>query len=438
MRAMLLAGGLLLGASAPAAPLPAPDRPLTLLELSDLALRNHPSTRAAWADVRRSEAAEQIARAAYWPTLSVAYTASRSRQIANEGTSVPAQTRYGPSASLSWLLLDFGTRGGTVDQAAADLLAARLTRDQALQDLLLTVETAYYARIGAQAVEEASRRSLEEAAANAEAARVRHDAGVATIADVYQAQAALASATLTAQQAAGNRIVAEGDLAVAAGYGPEVSLPLVEWHASGDPALPAGSVEQLLQQAREARPELLAAKASEQAADAAVRAARGRWWPTLTVGGSAGQTQVVDRGQTQQYSYNARIDLPIFSGFSTQAALDQAKAARDLASANAEIVQRSVEQAVWTAWQNVRTAHGTLDAARAQLRAAEQAADAIRARYKTGLASILEVLTTESVLASARVTDIQAAVNWEMALATLGHDAGGMKLPDDTTIEETP
>lgn len=436
MRALLLAGALLLTAAAAADPGPVPDRPLTLLELSDLALRNHPSTRAAWADVRASEAAETIARAAYWPTLTATYSATRSKQIANEGREIPRQTRYGPSASLSWMLLDFGARAGAVDQSAAEVLAAQLTRDQTLQDLLLAVESAYYARIGAEAVEDASRRSLEEARANAEAARARHEAGVATIADVYQAEAAFASATLAAQQAEGARLIASGDLAVAAGYAPDTTIGLAPWAPPVDPEMPRQTVAVLMQQARTARPELLAAKASEQAADAGVRAARGRYWPTLTVTGGVGQTEVVDRGQTRQYNLGARVDLPIFSGFSMQGALDEARAARDRAQADTEIVQRTVEQAVWTAWQNVRTARGNLDAARAQLRAAEQAADAVRARYKTGLSSILEVLTTEAVLAQARVTDVQAGVNWELALATLGHDAGGMKLPDSVGTGE--
>ncbi|HKY91597.1 MAG TPA: TolC family protein, partial [Nevskiaceae bacterium] len=239
MRSMLLAGGLLLTAVAAADPGPAvPDRPLTLLELSDLALRNHPSTRAAWADVRQSQAAETIARAAYWPTLTAAYSWTRSKSIANEGREIPRQTRYGPSVSVSWMLLDFGARAGTADQAAAQVLAAQLTRDQTLADLLLAVESAYYARIGTEAVEDAMRRSLEEARVNAEAARARHQAGVATIADVYQAEAAFATATLVSQQAEGARLIAAGDLAVAAGYAPDTPIALAPWTPPENPELP--------------------------------------------------------------------------------------------------------------------------------------------------------------------------------------------------------
>src|SRR3546814_11684246 len=77
---------------------------------------------------------------------------------------------------------------------------------------------------------------------------------------------------------------------------------------------------------------------------------------------------------------------------------------------------------VWAAYQNLQTAHGNVDASRIQLEAAQRAADAIRARYKNGLSSILEVLSTEAALAQARVANVQSYLDWYLALATLAHD----------------
>jgi outer membrane protein len=408
---------------------PIPTRPLNLIELTDLAMRNSPTTRAAWAQVRQSEAAETIARAGYWPTIAASYTASRVRQLAFEGNQVPWQTRYGPSVSLSYLLLDFGARGGAADRAHADLLASQFTRSQAIQDLLLTVESAYYAVIGSRGVELAARQTLADAQAGTDAAQARHKSGAVTIGDLYQSQAALAGATVTVQRAEGSRIVAEGALAVALGYPPDTPIQLAEWHPPDNPELPPKTVQQMLDEARHARPDLLAAKAREQAAEAAVREARSGNWPTLNLTASGGRTTIRNRGTAQQYNASVRLDLPLFSGFSVQGAIDQAKAGVDLAQADTEALRLSVEQQVWVAYQNVQTARKSLDAARAQLRASEQAADAIRARYRTGLSSILERLTVEQALAQARIADVQAGVDWYQSLATLGHDAGGLNPP---------
>ncbi len=425
---------MLFTATAVAEPLPPPTRPLTLIDLTDLAMRNNPTTRVAWAEVRQSEAAEKIARAGYWPTLTVSYSLQRTQQLAFGGQEVAPQTRQGPSVSLTYLLFDFGTRAGTVDQAAADALATRLTRDTTLRDLSLSVESAYYSVIGSRAVEDASRRSVAEAQANDDAAQARHDAGLATVADVYQAQSALASARLALQQAEGARVIAEGALAVAAGYSPDASLSLAPWQAPPDkPETPAQPVTAMMQAARDARPDLLAAKAREQAAQAAVRAARGRNWPTLNLNANAARTTIEDRGTANQYSAQLRADWTVFSGFSVQGDIERAEAALDASNASIDSLRQSVEQQVWVSYQNVQTALKNLDASRAQLKSAELAAEAIRARYHTGLSSILEVLTTEASLAQARVAEIQAGINWYQALATLGHDVGGLAPSKENT-----
>ena len=409
------------------AELPPSGHPMTLAELTDLALSNNPETRSAWAMVAQSEAAETIAKAGYWPTLTGSFSWQRSQSISPQGSNIPVQVRYGPSISLTYLLFDFGSRSGQVRQAAAITLAARFSREQTLQDLMLTVESAYYTVIGARALEVASRHSLEEAQANAEAARIRHDAGLATIADLYQAQAALASAQLSLQQAEGSRIIADGALAVAVGYTPDTALSLEEWQAPSKPELPRETSNELMDAANRARPELLASQAQEQAAEAAVRAARGQGLPRVTLTGGAGKTKVEGLGTTEQNSLSVRLDVPLFSGFADRAALAQARAAVTQAQADIDSLRLSVQQQVWMAYQNVLTARKNLDAAHVQLEAAARAAEAIRARYQSGLSSILDVLTTEATLAQARVADIQAGVSWYQSLATLAHDAGGLR-----------
>src|SRR3546814_12005407 len=72
--------------------------------------------------------------------------------------------------------------------------------NQTLQDLALTVEANYYTVIGGRALVDANQQALDEAQANLDAAQTRHTAGLATIADVYQAESAAAAAPLTPQQ----------------------------------------------------------------------------------------------------------------------------------------------------------------------------------------------------------------------------------------------
>lgn len=412
------------------------NHPFTLVELTDLALSNNPQTRIAWATIRESQAGVELARAGYWPSVNASYNYQRNRQVNFTGGSVGAQTRYGPSINLSYLLWDFGSRSGSVDAAGYALTAAQLSGSQTLQDVILQVEQGYYQILGLSALRDADAKNVSDAQTSLDAAQQRKDSGLATIGDVYQAQAALAGAQLALQQTEGSLAVARGQLAVAAGFAANTKLTLAPWHTDITVQLPQQDIDSLLKEARAARPELLAAKAREQQAAAALEAARGRGLPSLNLDANIGRsTSLLNGARTTADSYSAGLSLsvPLFAGFADQAAEHQAQAAIDVAQASTDQLRQQVELEVWQAYQNVHTAAATLDTAAAQLKSAQQASDVTSARYKNGLGSILDTLTAQATLASARVQQVQARLNWFAALAALGHAVGGLNAPDKTT-----
>jgi len=420
-----------------AAAVPPPDinQPLTLVQLTDIALQNNPQTKISWASIRESRAGVQLAKAGYWPLITANYNYQRNRQVNFTGGSVGAQTRYGPSISLSYLLWDFGARSGRLDAAKYALTAADLSNNQTMQDVILQVEQDYYQVLGLQALRDADEQNLKDAQTNLDAAQQRKQSGLATIGDVYQAQAALAGAQLALQQTEGNLAVARGQLAIAAGFNADTKLTLAPWQPEVTPQLPAEDITQLLKQARSARPELLASKAREQQAVSSLEATRGKGLPTLSLNANAGRnTSVIGntRNSADSYSAGLNLSIPLFAGFGDQAAEHQAQAAIDLAKANTEQLQQQVELEVWQAYQNVHTAATTLSTTAAQLKSAQQAADVTSARYKNGLNSILDVLTAQATLANARVQHVQAKLNWFAALAALGHAVGGLTAPTGT------
>ena len=418
--------------AAAAADAPHFEQPLTLVQLTDLALNNNPSTRIAWAQIRRSEAAVELARAGYWPQISVAYDYQRNKSSGVSGQSTTPEKIYGPSVDLNWLLFDFGTRAGTVDAAKYSLTAAQLDSDQTLQDLILEVEQDYYQVLGLQALQDADLQSVQDASALLDAANQRKGSGLATIGDVYQAQAALASAKLALQTAQGQLAASRGQLAITLGYPADSAVPLAPWESQVTATLPQENVHVLLAQAGQARPELLASKAQEQAAIASLEAARGQGWPKLTLNASAGRSTVSSptrKFTSRNYAGDVSLSFPLFSGFADQAAAREAQAAVDVAQASDEQLLQTVQLEVWQAYQNMRTAASSLDTTDVGLQSAQQADDVTQARYKNGLDSILDVLSAQSALANALVQQVQARLNWFAALAAMGHAMGGLEAP---------
>jgi outer membrane protein TolC len=87
--------------------------------------------------------------------------------------------------------------------------------------------------------------------------------------------------------------------------------------------------------------------------------------------------------------------------------------------------------ALRTATQQVRTSTDLL----ASARESEQVASG---RYKAGAGSVLDVLTAQAALASARAQVIQAKFNWYTALAQLAHDTGILGLDGSSPLQIRP
>lgn len=410
-------------------PAPAPTQTLALVALTDLALQRNPKTRQAWAALRFSEAGIELARAGYWPQIDATLSAQRNRALNFSGLPSSSQTRFGASVSLSYLLWDLGARRGQVDRANFEQAAAQLSQNQILQDLILQVEQAYYGVLGLQAVVEANRQSLRDADTHLAAAQGRKASGLATLGDIYNVEAARAGVQLALQQS-------EGQLAVAVGEAPDTLLPLTAWEEDIASLMPSHSVAALLAAARDARPELLAAKARTWAAAANITVVRGRGLPSLNVAASTGLTEVVDVGNSSQYNAQLSLNIPLFAGFGERAALRQAQAQLDTAHASLDELRAQVELQVWQAYQNLQTARVTLITSAAQLKSAQQAMEVSTARYKSGLNTLLDLLNAQATLATARVQQVQARLDWVAGRAALGHAVGG--LPQDAVSTAAP
>lgn len=415
---------------------PAPQfaHPFTLVELTDMALTNNPQTKLAWDAIRESQAGVDLARAGYWPEISAGYGITRTSTLISSGQAGNPETLYEPSLSLSYLLWDFGSRSGTLDSAKYALAAAELTNSQTLQDVTLAVEQDYYQVLGLQALEQADELSVKDATTSLDAAQQNQKSGLATVGDTYQAEAALAGAQLTLQQTQGQLAVAQGTLAVEVGFPADTRLPLAPWNRNVTAVMPPQSVETLLAQARQARPELLASKASEQEAIANLEATKGRGLPSLSLNADAGRTRTVTSGTSEtanSYDAGLTLSIPLFAGFGNEAANKQAQAAVDVSQNTTVQLQQTVELEVWQAYQNLHTAVVTLTTTAVQLKSAQQALDVEIARYHIGLDPILNLLTAQQTLASARVQQVQARLNWFTALAALGEAVGGLNAPTE-------
>lgn len=412
----------------PPTEMPHPERPLTLAELSDLGLRNHPQTRAAWQAARAAAATVGIELADYSVQASGALSYLRARQITQVGVLQPLIERVTPSLSLTYTLFDFGARASQLEAARFNLLAANLTQNRTLQSIVFNVEQAYYALLGAQGLVRSGEISLRNAETTLEATERRRQSGLATIGDVFRAETAVAQAKLTLQQSQGLVSQARGRLASTVGIPVTARFTL----APVPEAVPTGalteSVGTLIERAKAGRPDLIAAEASARALDATRRAAVAAGRPSIGATASYSDNYFVSRPDTTNWALGLTMNIPLFTGFrdTYNARLAEANAERQRALRDQ--LSNQVELDVWQGYFNLQTAAAAITSSESLVRTAANSLQVAEARYRGGVGNLLDVITAQADDVNARVQRINAYFNWYTAFSQLNFALGSLPL----------
>jgi outer membrane protein TolC len=413
-------------------------RRLTLAEIVDIGLRNNASTRLAWANAQAAAAAYGSERGSWLPQVDGDVTAARIKTVASQGRTAVQQSVLTPSATLSYLLYDFGGRRGRVEGARQQLFAAGFTHNAAIEDVVLQIQVAYFQYLANRSLLEAQRTTLKEARANLEAAEERRRVGLATIADVLQARTAASQAQLDVQTTEGNLQTARGALALALGLPANLPYDVDSTAAEVPVAALADSVDTLIGAALRGRPDLAASRAQAEAARAAVGETRSSLLPSLNLSATAGRTYAttIPNGAN---SYNVAIGLalPLFNGFSRQYDLRAAEYQAEAAAARTETIRQQVVFQVFSAYYALQTSTRRVRTSEDLLASAQQSSEAALARYKAGVGSILDLLTAQTALAGARAQRVDARLAWSVSLAQLAHDAGVLDPKGGNTLRLT-
>jgi TolC family type I secretion outer membrane protein len=407
---------------------------LTLGDVLERALCNNPQTRVAWANARAQAEQVGIARSAFMPTLSADLSASRNRQVGGTRIGVApvsGSTLYNQeSAGLSaaYVLYDFGARDASLAVALQTLAAANFTQDATLQRVFLAAVQGYYQLFAARAAVDSAREAERAAQESLKAASARYDTGVGTPADKYQAQTAYSQAVLNRIQAEGNAKGAEGVLSNAMGLDANRPLKL----AAPVVTLPdrgfESNLDELIATARRQRPDLAAAEAKVKAAQAGVDVARAAGRPTISLSAGASYTDTSLASAFQSQSVGISVNIPIFTGFNTLYSVRAAQAQAEGAAAQRDSVSLQVALDVWQAYYALTTSTQAVRSAADLVTSAAQSERVALGRYKAGAGSIIDLLTAQTALASARLQNIQAIYTWHTARAALAQAMGQLDI----------
>ena len=416
------------------------DKVYSLAELIDLAEANNPETRVVWENARAQAASLGIARSELLPTLAAVALAGVDRQEAPLATRFYRQTipSFSLTLDLNYTIFDFGARRGRINAESARLLASNFGFNDVHRQLIFEVSQAYYRLLNAAGQEEAAGASLVNAQAVQQSAEERLRNGLATLPDVLEARSATAQAQYDLQAVLGAEQIARGDLATSLGTSASVRIRVQPLNEIQTPDSLADSVENAIDRAVEQRPDLQAKLTGIRAAQAERQQARAAYFPSLSVhAGPSAQSlyllqQTFPWGHTADLTGGVQLSLnwTVFDGGARRNRVAQAEAHIRGAEAQVSAARDRIEDQVWAAYANLKTAFRQREAAAELMTAATQSYSAALESYNFGVRNLLDVTNAQKVLAQARSTEILARTQVLTALADLAFRTGDAIQPN--------
>jgi outer membrane protein TolC len=273
---------------------------------------------------------------------------------------------------------------------------------------------------------------LENAEAIQRSAEALQSNGLATLPDVLEAKSAAAQAEYDLQAALGAEDVAHGNLLTALGASPTSRIQVQPIVQLAIPGSIEGTVEDAIDRAVRQRPDLMRQLASIRAANAEVKQARAAYFPTLSLDAQPDAQSLYAMEQTNPGRHTTQLDgtftlslsWTIFDGGARKSNRAQAKASLQQAESQADATRDLIENGIWMAYSNLKTALRQRRAAQALLEAANQSYSAATESYRYGVRSLLDVTEAQRIFAKARSADVLAQAQVLTALADLAFEEG--------------
>ena len=382
------------------------------------ALAASPGVATGEAGVRIALSAGRVANGAYLPTLTATSSALRSDMSSTSSLGTSGATSYSAGLASGLELFTGGRRGADQARARADLQYAEANDVAQRYQVTLAAERAYFEALRGGELMTVADARVARAERGMRYAQDRVRAGTATKSDELRARLELTTAR---QQAVASRDTLQtaayvlGRLVGADGpVGAQVPGSL-------DPRPLALTDSAIVLLATQAAPAVQAADASMRATDAATRSARSLYAPDIKLLGGynfANQNPVI--GATRAgWQVALGTSFPLFNGFQREDAVARSDAAAEVSRVTARDATRLVRteasrllSALRFSEQGIGLAGEAVSAAREDLRVQTE-------RYRAGIATSLDRLTSEFAVTQAELSLVAARYNYQVTRATL-------------------
>jgi outer membrane protein len=403
---------------------------LTLADAQKIALQNEPRLASASLVARAAGQVVREVRSAYFPTVAGNVTSVG----AEEGTAVAAgalttsslSSRVASGVIASQVITDFGRTSSLA--GAAKLRAQAQDQDVVTTraQILLNVQQAYYAALGAQAVEGVAQAALDNRRLVLRQIDALATSSLKSTLDVRFAQVAVSEAELALYQAQNDFSSAQARLSASLGYERAQVFALAEETLPGalDP-----DADPLIAEALRQRPELASLSLNRDAARRFAEAEKDLRNPTLSAVASAGLVPTHDAGYhgDNYAAVGLNLNIPILNGGLFSARKNEADLRAQAADKDVQELTLLVSRDVRIAWLDANNAFRRLDVAARLVDEANEALRLAQTRYDAGLGSIVELTQAQYTQTSAQIGAASAKYDYLSRRSALDYTTGTLR-----------
>jgi outer membrane protein TolC len=428
-------------------------QPLSLHDAVALALRENRAVVAAEAGVRAADDRLNQAKSGMLPRVNISESAMRGNDPVYVFSSLLTQHQFGAgNFNLGPLnrpdaLTNFQTQL-TVDQPIYDARqtrnatsTAQLSGRMAAEDQRRTrmetiarVAQTYYGAILAVENLKAAGQAVRSAEADLRRAEDVRAAGMSTDVDVLSIKVLLASVNE-------QRITRQAQLDVArAALNDAMGLPLEAEHVLAGILSPTGPAEMVLgsleKEAAEGRAETRQSRLATSLAEVQNRAAHDSWLPQIGVRAAfeTDAQRFVTRGGAN-WMAGVTVRWNVFNGFADRTKMAETSSLLEKARADEQRVGSAVRLQVRQVYAGLQAASQRIQVAATAVSAAEESLRITQNRYEAGLATVTDLLRTETALLDTK-TRYLASLHDERLAATMVEFAAGRLTADSGVLNQ--
>ncbi len=399
------------------------------------ALANNVDVRRSENDIERARSNKTLSFGQFLPDLSANASWSRADQdnIAFRGKDVVvSRNSYSWSVRSSLLLFNGLNNIITADRSILAMHTSEENLERRKQDVVFGVHQRYYNTLRCRQLIASARSTFDRS--KQQLARIREmvAVGAAPNADAVRQEVQTGRDELAVLQAENEHINALMDLQAWLG------MSVTEDFAIADAVLEQqesemaqyrrelGDFPTLFRTALERRADYRAARLTLENMRKGVSAARANYWPSLYAFAqySWGNIELRDFSEYDRFSYGLSLSLPIFSGFQTRVAVEQAELDRMDNDNTLRQLERTIAASLRSALNALANAEKNMEIARRTLASAREDQRIATERYAVGAGTLLDQIIANAGLTTAEADLINASYNYIIARRQLDYNIG--------------